>query len=820
MMSSLSSISSSSSVNTLNNSTTNNASNSPGLIGLNDSGVSFQGLVSGLNTDQIVQALLAPEQQEITNLQNQQSALVQRETIYKTLQADLTALQSAVSSLSSTTNSIFDGRTATSSNTNLATAAASSGAQPGVYSFKINSLAQAQEIASQGFDSANSPITQGTFQFQVGSGAVNTITIDSTNDTLQGLANAINNAHADVTASIVNDGSPFQGYHLLLTSAESGTANAITITNNLAATNSGAMRPEFNNTYIGAAVTSSNWSGTSTPTSNSGSGNYTGSSNDTYTFTVTNGGVVGTDNGITLSYTDSTGANTGTITLNSGDAGVLKNVAQGIQVQFSAGTLVTGDTFTIKGFNPHVQAAADASITLGSGSGAMAITSSTNQIQNVFPGVTLNLVGADPSQTVTVTVANNTQAEATALTNFVSAYNSVISFINQNSTYNAQTQQGGILLGDYQALSILTRLGETATAAVAGVNSLANNLAEVGITVNADGTLAVNTDTLNQALSGQLPGVSAEDVRRLFVQDGQWSNNALQFVYAPDTLKAVGTPIQVQITQAATPGSATASNALASSTTITSGSNDTFTLTVNGHASGPIVLAAGTYTPQQLAQQVQSAINADAQLDGQQVTVGVNSSGQLVLTSQAYGSNSNVAIGSGDALASLGFTGSESGTGQDVAGYFLVNGIREPATGKGQILTGDATNTYTAGLVVSSSLTPAQITSTPEGSITVTQGIAAQLNNVLNQMLDPVSGQLTVLQQSLQTQASNIGQSITRLQQSMQLQQTQLLQEFVQMESNLAAIQSASNALGASLTGFTSTSSGSSGSGSNGTTLG
>ncbi len=814
-MSSLSSVGGSSPVNSLNSST-NNSSNGSNLIGLNNSGVSFQGLVSGLNTDQIVQALLAPQQQEIANLQNQQNAITQRETIYSTIQADLTALQSAVNSLAGTTNNVFDGRTAASSNANLATASASSGAKPGVYSFKVNSLAQAQETASQGVDSANSLITQGTFQFQVGSGAVNTITIGSSNDTLQGLADAINSANAGVTASIVNDGSSAQGYHLLLTSDQSGTANAITITNNLAASGSGAMRPEFNNTYIGAAVTGSNWSGTATPTSNSGSGGYTGSGNDTYTFTVTNGGTVGTTNGITLSYTDSSGANTGTITLNAGDAGVMKTVAQGIQVQFNAGTLVTGNTFTIKGFNPNVQAAANASITLGSGSGAMTITSPTNQIQNVFNGVTLNLVGADPTQTVNVTVSNNSQAAATAITNFVSAYNTVIGFINQNNTYDAQTKQGGILLGDFQATTILNSLGEAATTAVAGVNSLANNLAEVGITVNADGTLAVNSDTLNQALNGQLSGVSTEDVRRLFVQDGQSSNSAIQFVYAPDTIKTVGSPIQVQITQAATQGSATATNALSASTTITTGSNDTFSLTVDGHTAGSIVLAAGTYTPQQLAQQVQTAINANPQLSNDQVTASVNGSGQLVLTSQLYGSGSKIALGSGDALASLGFTGSESGTGQDVAGSFVVNGVSEPATGKGQILTGNSANVHTAGLVVSSSLTPGQITGTPEGSITVTQGIGAQINNVLNQMLDPVSGQLTVFEQSLQTQVNNIGQSIARLQQSMQMQQSQLLQEFIQMESNLAAIQAAGNALGASLTNFTPSSSSSS----SGSTLG
>src|SRR6185437_6467645 len=180
-------------------------------------------------------------------------------------------------------------------------------------------------------------------------------------------------------------------------------------------------------------------------------------------------------------------------------------------------------------------------------------------------------------------------------------YNSIISFINQNDSYNSQTQQGGILLGDFQATTIFNRLAESATNVVGGVNTQADNLAEIGITVNADGTLAVNSNTLSQALSGQFSGVSPDDVRRLFVQDGKSNNTGVQFAYAPSTLKAIDTPIQVQITQAATQASATATNALAASTTITSGSNDEFSVSVNGQSSGFVKLAAGTYTQQQLA---------------------------------------------------------------------------------------------------------------------------------------------------------------------------------------------------------------------------
>ena len=219
-------------------------------------------------------------------------------------------------------------------------------------------------------------------QFQIGDGAATTITVDSSNDTLQGLAGAINDANTGLTATVVNDGTSTQPYRLLLTAKNTGTANAVTITNNLAATGGGAPQPVFNATYIGSASRSfRRIRRFSTPAANTGAGGYTGTSNNSYKFTVVNGGTVGTDDGITLSYTDSTGAHTGTVTVNAGDVNSLQTVAQGLQVQFSAGALVQGQTFSVKAYVPTVQAAQDASVTLGSGPGALTVTNSTNQLQ-------------------------------------------------------------------------------------------------------------------------------------------------------------------------------------------------------------------------------------------------------------------------------------------------------------------------------------------------------------------------------------------------------------------------------------------------------
>src|SRR5579872_445048 len=110
-MSSLSSVSGANTASNLLSSTTSSAgSNSAGTI-------SVGGLVSGLNTSQIIQGLLAVQQQQITAVQNRESATQAKETAYKALQAQLLGFQSSVAQLAQTTNGPFDGRTATSSNT-------------------------------------------------------------------------------------------------------------------------------------------------------------------------------------------------------------------------------------------------------------------------------------------------------------------------------------------------------------------------------------------------------------------------------------------------------------------------------------------------------------------------------------------------------------------------------------------------------------------------------------------------------------------------------------------------------------------------------
>jgi flagellar hook-associated protein 2 len=755
--------------------------------------LTFTGLASGIDTNAIIQQLVAVQQKQVTNLQNQQSTITNQETTFKSIEADLLDLQSQASSLSQSINGVFDARSVTSSDQTIATGAASSDATPGVYSFRVNGLATAQAVASQGFSSPGATITQGTFGIQVGSGPVSNITIDNSNNTLQGLATAINNSGAGVTASIVNDGASSQAYRLLLTSNSTGTSNGISITNSLGSDSGGATQPVLGASYIGNAVAASGDTSTSTVSSNAGAGGYTGSSNDTYTFTVANGGTVGTSNGITLKYSDSAGSNKGTITLNSTDAGVAQSVGQGIQVAFAAGTLVSGDTFSVQAFNPNVQQATNASVTVGSGNGALTVTSPTNQLNNVIPGVTLNLVGANPNENVSLTVAANTNGIATAVQNFVNSYNTVISAINNATSFDPSTNTAGPLLGNGAVSSIQSQLAQAAGTIVPGL-AQANNLTAIGITNNADGTLSLNTTTLNNALNGQVPGVSLNDVKNLFTLSGQSNNPGVQFVAGTDSTHATASPTQVVITQAATQGTITGTSVLSQPVTITS-SNDTFTLSVDGGTAQTISIPPGDYTPLQLSEAIEAQVAANAVLAGGNVQVFLSGS-QLSFASGSFGSASNVTIGTGNALPTLGFTPGQSGSGLNVAGHFVVNGATEAATGNGQILTGGSGNANTSGLEVQVSLTPTQVAANPQVNLTVSRGVASTLNQTLDSLLNPTSGRLQTVDQSFESQIQNFQNQINQSNTAITQQETQLTAQFASLEGIISQLKNESSIIG------------------------
>ena len=459
------------------------------------------GPASGINYSQILAALQQYLSQPITVLQTQEGGYNNQLSAWQTIGTDLTNLNNAAQALASP--SLLQNYTATSSNTSIATATASSSALPGTYSFTVNQLAQANERGSQGVASTSTTVAgsgTGTFNITV-NGTTTDVTLNSTTGyTLSDLAQAINNANAGVSAAIINDGSANDPYRLVLTSNNTGTNNAISVTNNLSG---GSVNLNLNSTAINPTY----WvkQAVSTDALPSDTGTYTGTQTQTYTFTAQNSGTVGT-NAITYDWTNSAGQS-GSFTVPSTETGTTSyyidggassnSTNSGIELTFTAGqTVSSGDKFSLDAFNPQMVAAQNAVINYGNDY----ITSQSNTVTNAIPGVTLSLAGTGSAS---VTVALNSSAINSDVSSFISSYNQLISDINSQLQYNTQTKSSGPLGGSATLMtlksSLMSFMGSVAPG-LTGNNGLASTY---GITADPSGSgkLQFSSSTLDSLLT-------------------------------------------------------------------------------------------------------------------------------------------------------------------------------------------------------------------------------------------------------------------------------------------------------------------------------
>ncbi|MBI5756907.1 MAG: flagellar filament capping protein FliD [Planctomycetales bacterium] len=752
--------------------------------------ITFGGLATGLDTDRIILDLVRFNQRRIDELKSREQVATSKQKIFQSVESRLLTLQTQSAKLARAQGSPFDRRTIASSDESLVKAAASSSASAGVQTIRVLSLARPHQIASQGFDAPTSQITQGTFQIQVGTGVSTSLTIDSTNNTLQGLSQAINSAGVGVTATIISDGSDSrtQPYRLLLSSNNSGASNAITITNNLAADGGGAIKPNLNATHVGAAVLGTSSTGTSSVTSNSGAAAYTGTTNDAFTFTVVNGGVVGTNSGLQISFSDAGGSRTGTITLAQTDNDVFKAVADGVQVKFGTGTLVAGEKFTIDVFVPTVQSATNAQVQLGSGAGAVVVQGTTNQLSGLIPGVTLDLQSANASKDVQLTVTNDVSAVRQDILDFVADYNDFIDYIAAQTKFDPTTGKAAPLAGNRAVADLRSLVQRSITSVSPTLPQTINRLGVLGLTSDIQAKLVVNEPKLDDVLNGRVTGIALADVKRLFALDGQSTSSAIKFAAGSRLTKDSATPYQVDITQASRRATITATNNLATSTVI-EGASNTLVVRIDETTSSSITLTSGTYSQLDLARHVETQINAAMAAAGRRVTLSVANS-KLVLTSERHGSASETTIVSGSALSKLGFSGTETDRGLNVAGAFIVGGVTEAATGVGQVLTGQATNANTADLAVVATLTSSQVVAGAEANLTVTRGVASRLDLVLQQLLDPVTGRLKTVNDRL---ARNIDEAHSETQDEIRAldeRKAALLRQFAALESTVNRLKS------------------------------
>lgn len=208
-------------------------------------GISSLGVGSGvLNSDLVDQLVAAERKPTETRLDQKTQRTEALISAYGKLRSAVTELRLPMRQLGSA--DAMKSFSATSSGGNVSASVDASQASRGTYNLNVETIAESHAMAFASVaDRDATSVGQGTMTLQVGDKTTN-ISIDESNDTLQGVANAINDSDAGVSASILNTGN---GYRLVLNSDETGTANQINISNNAT---DGA---EFTNFIAGAETT-------------------------------------------------------------------------------------------------------------------------------------------------------------------------------------------------------------------------------------------------------------------------------------------------------------------------------------------------------------------------------------------------------------------------------------------------------------------------------------------------------------------------------------------------------------------------------------
>ncbi len=361
---------------------------------------SIFGARSGFDSASVVQKLIALQERPIDLKLAQLEVKETQLDAFQSLRTRLQTFQSVLSGLA--TFDQFNGLTAEFTKTggvgNVLNISTTSSATVGTHDIIVNSLAQETTLLSDtGYNATTDIVPQGllgnAFVEVVVGGAITQVAIANT-ATVQDVVDAINGSGADVTASIINDGSPVNPLKIQIRGNQPGAANAVT----------GRVFRDFIIFEV-----------------------------DDVTFTTT-------------------------------------------------------------------QAATDASLIVDGTS----YTRTTNSISDIITGITLNLESAG---TGTLNIFTDRTTIAANVKDFVDGFNELVAFIDEQTTFNAETFATGTLFGNSSVQGLESTLRRIATGQVTGLAGSFDFLSQIGITTQDDGTLALDEAKLDQALTTDLTNV-------------------------------------------------------------------------------------------------------------------------------------------------------------------------------------------------------------------------------------------------------------------------------------------------------------------------
>ena len=788
--------------------------------------ISFSGLASGLDTTGIITQLTTTAQIPIKQLDTHITGYNSQLSDWQTLNSNLAALQTAVTTLSN--QSSYNVPTSASTNTAAATIKTQIGATLGSHSLSISQLAAAQEVVSTSQNSATTALGQS------GSFTINGKTVQiNIGDALTDVASKLNAAGAGVTANVVNVGT--NDYRLTVTSAQTGIANSIaaadtggTVLSSLGLIQTGAAGIRQSVTYTQGTTAYTGAASLALSSAAQPVGTLLGiAAGDAPAgaFHLSNGGT-GAGNEADIAINLNTESLT-TIANSINKAGISGVSAEVVTVPDANGNLnrvqqlrIVGSGTTAPAFTDTsgalstigvlqnaythtVTAAKDAKFNLD----GLDLTRSTNSVNDVIPGANISLLsGATPGvagaaatpATTTLSVTQNTASVVQAVGAFAAAYNAVQDFVTNENKFTPPTTTAAGASGSNPPLfgnTALTQIQQTLSQALTAVSGK-NTLQSIGVTLNGSNDLTINSNALTTALQADPNAVS-----NLFGLSGTSDSSGIQFIKgSAKSTASSGVGYAVAITRPATQATGTAGTASTAGAVSTTPETLTF---------GGVLFPDGvklTVPSGSTIQQTAALINASSNLNTQ-VYASVDASNHLVIASQNYGTSTNFSVAS-DTAAS----GTNSGIGSaltiaqgtDVAG--TING--EAATGTGRTLTGSAGDAHAAGIQLLVTATTASPAGGITGHVTLTHGVADGLSAALTQILDPTVGAVIGAENGLNSEVSSAQAQIVQIQSTVDTYKAYLTQIFSELETRVSALQAQGSAFTAAF-GSTTSSSGS-----------
>jgi flagellar hook-associated protein 2 len=487
--------------------------------------LAMSGVFSNIDTSSLVKAAVAARSVNLNNLKTQQ-------TTYQSKETGLAAIQTAATDLSSALNTLSDHNklrnlTANADSSNItAQVSDSATAVQGSYQILVNRLATADRYVQAGLTPTetwkqsvlSSPTADDTylsadqidvaggkyqFKFQFGTNPAVTVDLSSYDDsgiTLNQLIGEINAAAGYTAASAVQDGS---AYRLQLQAPTAGSSQALQILDdhsvsllgqsaNFTQTSDGAGT----NPLVGAGTLVYSYNGkTRTITTDA-----TTTLSDLAKLINNDAGNPGVSASV-MTYDGPTGGRFHLV-LGGSQTGASNTIA--IEAQTTLAGFAPGDAWT------HTQVAQSAQVRIDGYPSSDWITSDTNTMSGLVPGVNVTLQKADAANPVTLTVNSSSSYLQANLQSVVDTYNKLVDSVKSYTGYDASTGKSGMFQGDStitnMAGNIRGALIGAAGGFVSGQDAFLSS-ADLGLTIDKTGKLSLDTTVLSDALSKDYEGV-------------------------------------------------------------------------------------------------------------------------------------------------------------------------------------------------------------------------------------------------------------------------------------------------------------------------